>query len=64
MIWTWKEVLSVFLLWHLVLGLVDKVDDPVWNIQTARMLELPVLYRRVYDQPFRSPALTEEEPPE
>ncbi|CAO2585795.1 CST complex subunit STN1 [Lemmus lemmus] len=39
-----------------------KVDDPVWNIQTARMLELPVLYRRVYDQPFRSPALTEEEP--
>ncbi|XP_038173530.1 CST complex subunit STN1 isoform X2 [Arvicola amphibius] len=42
----------------------DKVDDPVWNIQTARMLELPVLYRRVYDQPFRSPALTEEEPPD
>nr|XP_048294944.1 CST complex subunit STN1 isoform X2 [Myodes glareolus] len=41
-----------------------KVDDPVWNIQTARMLELPVLYRRVYDQPFRSPALTEEEPPD
>ncbi|KAK7810855.1 hypothetical protein U0070_013509 [Myodes glareolus] len=63
-IWTWKEVLSEFLLWHLVLGLVDKVDDPVWNIQTARMLELPVLYRRVYDQPFRSPALTEEEPPD
>lgn len=54
----------MFLLWHLVLGLVDKVDDPVWNIQTARMLELPVLYRRVYDQPFRGPALTEEEPPE
>lgn len=39
-----------------------KVDDPLWNIQTARMLELPVLYRRVYDQPFRSPALMEEEP--
>ncbi|OBS69545.1 hypothetical protein A6R68_01982, partial [Neotoma lepida] len=38
-----------------------KVDDPVWNIQIARMLELPALYRRVYDQPFRNPALKEEE---
>lgn len=45
-------------------ALYYKVDDPVWNIQTARMLELPVLYRRVYDQPFRRPALTEEEPPD
>ncbi|XP_048663236.1 CST complex subunit STN1 isoform X2 [Marmota marmota marmota] len=38
----------------------DKVDDPVWKIQIARMLELPTLYRRVYDQPFHSPALEEE----
>ncbi|KAM5271569.1 CST complex subunit STN1 [Ctenodactylus gundi] len=38
-----------------------KVDDPMWNIQIARMLELPVLYRRVYDQPFHSPALEQEE---
>ncbi|XP_047410093.1 CST complex subunit STN1 isoform X1 [Sciurus carolinensis] len=36
-----------------------KVDDPVWKIQIARMLELPTIYRRVYDQPFRSPALEE-----
>ncbi|KAM6182777.1 CST complex subunit STN1 [Erethizon dorsatum] len=38
-----------------------KVDDPMWNIQIARMLELPDLYRRVYDQPFHSPALEQEE---
>lgn len=38
-----------------------KVDDPVWNIQIARMLELPNIYRKVYDQPFRSPALEKEE---
>ncbi|ERE78449.1 CST complex subunit STN1 [Cricetulus griseus] len=38
-----------------------KVDDPVWNIQIARMLELPALYKRIYDQPFRNPALKEEE---
>lgn len=37
-----------------------KVDDPVWKIQIARMLELPAIYRRVYDQPFHSPALEEE----
>lgn len=37
-----------------------KVDDPVWNIQITRMLELPVLYRRVYDQPLCSPALKKE----
>ncbi|XP_021563698.1 CST complex subunit STN1 [Carlito syrichta] len=40
-----------------------KVDDPVWSVQTARMLELPTLYRKVYDQPFCSPALQEEEAP-
>ncbi|XP_063100724.1 CST complex subunit STN1 isoform X2 [Cavia porcellus] len=38
-----------------------KVDDPMWNIQIARMLELPDLYRRIYDQPFHSPALEQEE---
>uniref|UniRef100_A0A8C8ZNK3 CST complex subunit STN1 n=1 Tax=Prolemur simus TaxID=1328070 RepID=A0A8C8ZNK3_PROSS len=38
-----------------------KVDDPVWDIQVARMLELPTLYRKVYDQPFCSPALEKEE---
>uniref|UniRef100_A0A8C6ILQ1 CST complex subunit STN1 n=1 Tax=Mus spicilegus TaxID=10103 RepID=A0A8C6ILQ1_MUSSI len=38
-----------------------KVDDPVWNMQIARMLELPKLYQKVYDQPFRNPALQEEE---
>ncbi|XP_058399924.1 CST complex subunit STN1 isoform X4 [Diceros bicornis minor] len=38
-----------------------KVDDPVCNIQIARMLELPNIYRKVYDQPFRSPALEKEE---
>uniref|UniRef100_A0A2K5F8D0 CST complex subunit STN1 n=1 Tax=Aotus nancymaae TaxID=37293 RepID=A0A2K5F8D0_AOTNA len=38
-----------------------KVDDPLWNIQIARMLELPTIYRKVYDQPFRSSALEKEE---
>lgn len=38
-----------------------KVDDPVWSMQIARMLELPELYEKVYDQPFRNPALKEEE---
>ncbi|KAM8912098.1 CST complex subunit STN1 isoform 6-T7 [Lycaon pictus] len=37
-----------------------KVDDPVCNIQIARMLELPSIYRKVYDQPFRIPALEQE----
>ncbi|XP_023615588.1 CST complex subunit STN1 isoform X4 [Myotis lucifugus] len=38
----------------------DKVDDPVCNIQIARMLELPSIYRKVYDQPFHSPVLEKE----
>ncbi|XP_031246475.1 CST complex subunit STN1 [Mastomys coucha] len=38
-----------------------KVADPVWNVQIARMLELPEVYKKVYDQPFRNPALKEEE---
>uniref|UniRef100_A0A671FMW6 CST complex subunit STN1 n=1 Tax=Rhinolophus ferrumequinum TaxID=59479 RepID=A0A671FMW6_RHIFE len=37
-----------------------KVDDPVYNIQIARMLELPSVYRKVYDQPFHSPTLEKE----
>ncbi|XP_048959014.1 CST complex subunit STN1 isoform X10 [Canis lupus dingo] len=40
-----------------------KVDDPVCNIQIARMLELPSIYRKVYDQPFRIPALEQESDP-
>ncbi|NXK74014.1 STN1 protein, partial [Amazona guildingii] len=32
-----------------------KVDDPVCNVQISRMLELPCLYREVYDKPFRGP---------
>ncbi|NXY40639.1 STN1 protein, partial [Ceuthmochares aereus] len=30
-----------------------KVDDPVCAVQISRMLELPCLYREVYDKPFR-----------
>ncbi|NXL41216.1 STN1 protein, partial [Podilymbus podiceps] len=30
-----------------------KVDDPVWDVQISRMLELPYLYREVYDKPFQ-----------
>ncbi|KAM6185960.1 CST complex subunit STN1 [Rhynchocyon petersi] len=37
-----------------------KVDDPMWSIQTSRMLELPAIYRKVYDQPFHSPAVEKE----
>ncbi|XP_059517301.1 CST complex subunit STN1 isoform X4 [Myotis daubentonii] len=37
-----------------------KVDDPLCNIQIARMLELPSIYRKVYDQPFHSPVLEKE----
>ncbi|NWV74538.1 STN1 protein, partial [Dasyornis broadbenti] len=32
-----------------------KVDDPVCDVQIARMLELPCLYREVYDKPFKGP---------
>ena len=31
------------------------------NVQIARMLEPPAIYRKVYDQPFHSPALKEDE---
>ncbi|XP_032844500.2 CST complex subunit STN1 isoform X3 [Tyto alba] len=32
-----------------------KVDDPVYDVQISRMLELPCLYREVYDKPFQAP---------
>ncbi|NXI99861.1 STN1 protein, partial [Psophia crepitans] len=32
-----------------------KVDDPVCDVQISRMLELPCLYREVYDKPFQCP---------
>ncbi|KAM9282267.1 LOW QUALITY PROTEIN: CST complex subunit STN1 [Cariama cristata] len=32
-----------------------KVDDPVCDVQISRMLELPFLYREVYDKTFRGP---------
>ncbi|XP_005239317.1 CST complex subunit STN1 [Falco biarmicus] len=32
-----------------------KVDDPACDIQISRMLELPCLYREVYDKPFQGP---------
>nr|XP_044994823.1 CST complex subunit STN1 isoform X1 [Jaculus jaculus]XP_044994824.1 CST complex subunit STN1 isoform X1 [Jaculus jaculus] len=35
-----------------------KVDDPVWNIQIARMLEMPALYRSIYNQSFSNPILS------
>lgn len=58
----WQEVLSVSFVASFP-GVLDKVDDPVWSIQIARMLELPALYERVYDQPFHNPALKDEEAP-
>ncbi|XP_063195398.1 CST complex subunit STN1 isoform X2 [Chroicocephalus ridibundus] len=32
-----------------------KVDDPVCDVQISRMMELPCLYREVYDKPFQRP---------
>ncbi|NWH60360.1 STN1 protein, partial [Geococcyx californianus] len=32
-----------------------KVDDPMCDVQISRMLELPCLYREVYDKPFQGP---------
>ncbi|KAJ6669091.1 hypothetical protein lerEdw1_007900 [Lerista edwardsae] len=32
-----------------------KVDDPVYDVQISRMLELPCLYRDIYDKPFQYP---------
>ncbi|XP_012396924.1 CST complex subunit STN1 isoform X2 [Sarcophilus harrisii] len=42
-------------------SLYYKVDDPVWNVQIARMLELPDIYRKVYDQPFSNVKVAKEE---
>ncbi|KAM8806180.1 CST complex subunit STN1 [Eudromia elegans] len=39
-----------------------KVDDPVCDVQISRMLELPSLYREVYDKPFQSPEGTQSGP--
>ncbi|NWZ63994.1 STN1 protein, partial [Acrocephalus arundinaceus] len=36
-----------------------KVDDPVCDVQISRMLELPCLYREVYDKPFKAPEETQ-----
>ncbi|XP_073699039.1 CST complex subunit STN1 [Garra rufa] len=32
-----------------------KVNDPVMAVQISRMLEMPQLYRKCYDQPFQMP---------
>uniref|UniRef100_A0A8D0DMZ6 CST complex subunit STN1 n=1 Tax=Salvator merianae TaxID=96440 RepID=A0A8D0DMZ6_SALMN len=32
-----------------------KVDDPTCEVQISRMLELPCLYREIYDKPFQLP---------
>ncbi|NXG37287.1 STN1 protein, partial [Dromaius novaehollandiae] len=39
-----------------------KVDDPVCDVQISRMLELPCLYREVYDKPFQGPEGTQSGP--
>ncbi|XP_062436205.1 CST complex subunit STN1 isoform X2 [Rhea pennata] len=39
-----------------------KVDDPVCDVQISRMLELPCLYREVYDKPFQGPEGTQSDP--
>ncbi|NWV49591.1 STN1 protein, partial [Daphoenositta chrysoptera] len=38
-----------------------KVDDPVCDVQISRMLELPCLYREVYDKPYKGPEGTQSE---
>nr|XP_060624320.1 CST complex subunit STN1 isoform X1 [Anolis sagrei ordinatus]XP_060624321.1 CST complex subunit STN1 isoform X1 [Anolis sagrei ordinatus]XP_060624322.1 CST complex subunit STN1 isoform X1 [Anolis sagrei ordinatus]XP_060624323.1 CST complex subunit STN1 isoform X1 [Anolis sagrei ordinatus] len=35
-----------------------KVDDPVYEVQIARLFELPRLYRDIYDKPFQIPEET------
>ncbi|NWX82768.1 STN1 protein, partial [Nothoprocta pentlandii] len=39
-----------------------KVDDPVCDVQISRMLELPCLYKEVYDKPFQVPEGTQSGP--
>ncbi|XP_030058652.1 CST complex subunit STN1 isoform X2 [Microcaecilia unicolor] len=40
---------------EVVASIYYKVDDPVCDIQISRMLELPYIYRNIYDQPFQVP---------
>ena len=47
--------LLVFIYLFIYFAASDKVDDPVCDVQISRMLELPCLYREVYDKPFQSP---------
>lgn len=35
---------------------LDKVSDPVMAVQILRMLEMPQLYRKCYDEPFQMPS--------
>ncbi|XP_019411857.1 PREDICTED: CST complex subunit STN1 isoform X2 [Crocodylus porosus] len=39
-----------------------KVDDPMYDVQISRMLELPYLYREVYDKPFQMPQEAQSDP--
>ncbi|XP_016847661.1 CST complex subunit STN1 isoform X3 [Anolis carolinensis] len=39
-------------------SLYYKVDDPAYEVQIARLLELPRLYRDIYDKPFQIPEET------
>jgi len=49
-------------LWHISLhDVLNKVNNAVQNIQILRMPELPIIYRRVYDQSFHSSVLEKEE---
>ena len=49
-------------LWHISLhDLLNKVNNAVHNIQIVRQLELPIIYGRVYEQPFHSSVLEKEE---
>ena len=49
-------------LWQISLhDLLNKVNNAVYNIQIVRMLELPIIYRRIYDQAFHSSVLEKEE---
>ncbi|XP_048361886.1 CST complex subunit STN1 isoform X2 [Sphaerodactylus townsendi] len=40
-------------------SLSDKVNDPIYDAQISRMLELPHLYREIYDKKFQLPEETQ-----
>ncbi|XP_041426523.1 STN1, CST complex subunit S homeolog isoform X2 [Xenopus laevis] len=40
---------------EIVASVFYKVEDPTLDIQMARMLDLPYMYRNVYDEPFAIP---------